>query len=111
MPLSLMRILPPLGNPVVKITAAGGGVGRRGALTGNQDPVVAGLGLERDRAAPGLANRSGHAAQFPFAEAGEAARLTWFRHDAGSHLLRTGVFFDLGAHSIRYYRISGEVAS
>src|SRR5204862_7491033 len=33
MPFSLMRILPPLGNPVVKITAAGGGVGRHGALT------------------------------------------------------------------------------
>src|SRR5262245_40015162 len=91
MPLSLMRILAPLGNPVVKVTAAGGGVGRRGALTGNHDPVVAGLGLERDRAAPCLANRPGHAAQFPFAEAGEAARLTWFRHDAGSHCAQVSV--------------------
>src|SRR5215471_7587563 len=99
-PLSRTRILTPLGNPVVKITAAGGGVGRRGAFTGNHDPVVAGLGLERDRAAPGLANRPGHAAQFPFAEAGEAARLALVGHDAFSTACAQESFFDLRAHSI-----------
>ena len=34
---------------MVKITAAGGGVGRHGALTSNHDPIVSGLGFERDR--------------------------------------------------------------
>src|SRR5262245_11113126 len=111
MPFSLMRILAPLGNPVVKITAAAGGVGRRGALTTNHDPVVAGLGLERDRAAPGLANRPGHAAQFPLAEAGEAARLALVGHDAFPTACAQVVIFLVSALFHPWYHISGAVAS